>query len=141
MKRADRVLADDLIRAANIMFSEFGLPNKKVLDAGTNFLSDQFKQFCRQLNIDQAITSSHHYQSNAQCSMYKVCQVYHPKCFDKNNDVNLTLLQKILMPIVKGLPSAATLLSNRPIRSWFPQINKKPINFYADDENYEALRS
>ena len=52
MKKSKGLSADDLIRAAKITFAEFGLPNKIVSDAGTNFVSDKFKQFCRQLNID-----------------------------------------------------------------------------------------
>ena len=31
--------------------------HKKVSNAGPNFVPDEFKQFCRQLNIDQATTS------------------------------------------------------------------------------------
>ena len=66
MKRADEPSADDLFRAIKVIFTEFGLPKKTVSDAGTNFMSDWFKQFCRELNIDQAITSSLHHQSNGQ---------------------------------------------------------------------------
>ena len=46
MKRAGGLLADNLIKAAKIMFAVFGLP-KIILDEGTNFISEQFEQFCR----------------------------------------------------------------------------------------------
>ena len=39
---------------------------KIVSDAGMNFISDQFEQFCKQLNIDQTIISSYHHKSNGQ---------------------------------------------------------------------------
>ena len=45
------------------MFAEFGLPKKIVSDAGTNFISDKFKQLCRHQNIEQAIILSCHHQS------------------------------------------------------------------------------
>ena len=66
VKKANGFSADDLIKAAKIVFAVFGLPKKIVLEAGRNVLSDRFKQFCRQLNIDKAITSSNHYHSNGQ---------------------------------------------------------------------------
>ena len=58
--------ADNLIRIVKIVFAEFGLPKKILTDAGTNFILEHFTQFCRQLNIQQAITSSYHYQKNGE---------------------------------------------------------------------------
>ena len=63
MNRADRLSADDLIRAIKVLFTEFVLP-KIVSDADRNFTSDWFKQFFRQLNTDQATISLHHHQRN-----------------------------------------------------------------------------
>ena len=48
------------------MFAEFGLPKKIVSNASTNFILDKFKQFCRQLNTELAITSSYHHESIGQ---------------------------------------------------------------------------
>ena len=39
-KKADGLSADDLSRAARIVFIEFRLPKKIISDAGTNFISD-----------------------------------------------------------------------------------------------------
>ena len=69
MKWANGLSACDLIRATKVMFAEFGLP-KIVSDAGNNFVSDQFKQFSRQRNIDQAITSSDHHHSSGKVEAY-----------------------------------------------------------------------
>ena len=44
-----------MIEAVKIVFTEFGLPKKILLDADTNFISDKLRQFCKQLNIEQAI--------------------------------------------------------------------------------------
>ena len=65
MKKADGLSADGLIRAAKIVFTEFGLPKKTILDAGMNFISDK-GQFCRVLDIDQSIISPYHHQKNRQ---------------------------------------------------------------------------
>ena len=56
--KTDSLSGDNLIRMVKIVFAEFGLPKKIVSDAGTNFIQDKFRQFCRQLNTEQAITSS-----------------------------------------------------------------------------------
>ena len=66
VKNADGILADNLIRVVIFVFPQFGLPKKIVLDAGTNFISLKFKQFCRQMNIQQAVTSSYYHHSNGQ---------------------------------------------------------------------------
>ena len=63
------------------------------------------------------------------------------KCFDNNNEVNHALLQIRSMPIGVGPPSPTTLLLNRPFRVLLSQNNREPINFSADNENYEALKS
>ena len=33
---------------------------------GTNFISDKFRKFCSKLNIEQAVSSAYHHQSNRQ---------------------------------------------------------------------------
>ena len=35
-------------------------------DVGGNFILDKLKQFCKKMNIEQAISSSYHHQSNRQ---------------------------------------------------------------------------
>ena len=35
-------------------------------DAGGNFVSEKFKEFCRNLNIEQAVSSTYDHQSNEQ---------------------------------------------------------------------------
>ena len=64
-------------------------------------------------------------------SMHKVCEVYHQKCFDDNDDVNIALLQMKSTPIGAGLP----------IRALLPQMNREPISNNADGEHYEVLKT
>ena len=35
-------------------------------DAGTNFVSEKFRCFCRSINIEQAVSLAYHHQSNGQ---------------------------------------------------------------------------
>ena len=71
---------DGLMHAIKITFSEFGLPEKIASDAGTNFTSATFKEFCKKLNIQQSITSSYHYQS---CGQVEAC-IKSVKCTIRN---------------------------------------------------------
>ena len=42
------------------------LTQEKMSDAGGNFISDKFKQFCKNQTTGQAVSSSYHHQSNGQ---------------------------------------------------------------------------
>ena len=56
VKKVENMLVEDLIQATKAVFIKLGLP----------FVSEWFKEFCRILNIDQAIRSSYHHHSNGQ---------------------------------------------------------------------------
>ena len=64
VKKTDGLLADNLIIVVKIVFAEFGLPSKIVSDGDTNLVSDKFRQFFMQLNLEQAITLSYLHSSN-----------------------------------------------------------------------------
>ena len=104
VRKAGSLTADDLVKAAKIVF---GLPKKIISDAGMNFTPEMFRQLSRQMNIQQAITSSYHLQSNGQVDM--------------------------CITFMAGLHSPVTLLFNRSIRGLLPQMNREPINTNNDD--------
>ena len=51
------LLTDSLILAGKITFSEYRL-TKKMSDVGGNFISEKFKEFSINWNIEQAVSSS-----------------------------------------------------------------------------------
>ena len=135
------MLAEDLIWATKVVFTEVGLP-KKLFQMWAPIFSEHLKKFCRQLNIYQVITSSHHHQSNGQVeACIKFMKHTIKKCKWNNNDGNFTLLQIRSIPIGTGIPSPAMLLFNRPIRVLLSWFGREPININKDDEYYEALKS
>ena len=82
IKKVESQSAKDLIQAVKVVFAEFGLPKKLVSDAGMNFVSEQFQDFCRHLNIDQGMTTSYHHHCNGQveaCIKFVKCPI--KKCF------------------------------------------------------------
>ena len=46
-----------------------------------------------------------------------------------------------LTPMITGLPSPITLLSNRQLRALLSQMNGELISFNADDKPYETLKA
>ena len=93
---------------------------KIVSDAGTNFMSEKFKEFHSKMNIQQSITSSYHHQSNGvveACIKCVMCTI--KKCLNTNQDISLALLQIQSTPVGAGLPSHATILCNRPIQACY----------------------
>ena len=54
VETAVSLTADNLVKAAKFVIIEFELSKKIISDAGTNFTSEMFWQFCRQMNIEQA---------------------------------------------------------------------------------------
>ena len=97
VKRLEGLSAENLTNAVKIIFVEYGIPHKIMSDAGTNFVPDRFREFCRAINVEQATSSAYHHQSNRQV---EVC-------------INMALLQIHTTPLGPGLPSLTTLLFNR----------------------------
>ena len=64
-------------------------------DAGGNFISEKFKNFCNSLNIEQAVSSLYHHQSNGQvdaCMKFIKCTM--KKCFDSGREVHTATVNK-----------------------------------------------
>ena len=80
VKKLEGLSAESLITTTNIIFAKYGILQKIISDASTNFVSDRFHQFCKSINIEQAILSAYHHQNNGQV---KAC-IKFIKCTFKN---------------------------------------------------------
>ena len=97
-------------------------------DVGCNFISEEFKNFCNNLNKEQAVSSSYHHQSNGQveaCIKFIKCTIN--KCINSRNDIHIALLQIRTPSLRQGLPSPATLLFNCLVRGIMPMIDCKLV--------------
>ena len=140
IKRIEGLFADNLINALKIIFAEYDIPHKIMSDAGTNFISEKFRQFCKRVIIEQAVSSSYHHQSNGQvkaCIKFIKCTL--KKCTESGRDIYMALLQICTLPLGLGLPSPATLLFNRQVRGIMPILDCKPIECDCDDEHHNRL--
>ena len=65
-KKTEDLSADCLILTCKTIFAEYGIPKRIMSDSGGNFTSEKFKNFCKSLNIEQAVLSAYHHPSNVQ---------------------------------------------------------------------------
>ena len=80
IKRLERLSAESLVNTVKMIFAEYGILQKIMSNAGTNFISDTFWQFCKSINVEQAVLSAYHHQSNGQV---EAC-IKFIKCMFKN---------------------------------------------------------
>ena len=66
IRKLQGLLAEHLINVVSAIFTEYGTPQKLMSDAGTNFVSEKFRHSCRSINVEQAVSSAYHHQSNGQ---------------------------------------------------------------------------
>ena len=94
IKRLERLSAESLVNTVKIIFTEYGIPQKMMSNAGTNFISDTFWQFCKSINVEQAVSSAYHHQSNGQVKAYIIfIKCTFKKCSELGRDINMALLQ------------------------------------------------
>ena len=137
IKRMEGLSTESLIATTKIIFAEYEIPPRLMSDTGTNFVSDKFRRFCNWLNIEQAVLSTYHYQSNGQVkACIKFIKTHTKKCANSGADIHMALLQIYTTPLGQGLPSLATLLFNGLVCSVMLVIDRKPIDRYNDDEHH-----
>ena len=79
------------LHQTKVIFAKYGLPQKLMSDAGADFVSDKLQQFCRSINVDQAMSLVYHHQSTRQveaCIKFVKCTL---KCADSGGDINIAL--------------------------------------------------
>ena len=90
VRRLQGLLAEHLINAVTAVFAKYGILQKRMSDVGTNFVSEKFRQFCKSINIEQAVSSAYHHQSNGQVEAYiKFIKCTFKKCAESGRDKTL----------------------------------------------------
>ena len=128
IKRLEGLSAENLINTIKVIFAKYGIPPKIMSDAGRNFVSGRSQQFCKTINVEQAVSSAYHHQSNGQVkACIKFIKDTFQKCADLGRDINMALLQIRMTPLGQGLPSPATLMFNGQVYGIMPVLDCKSI--------------
>ena len=140
IKRMEGLSAESLIATVKIIFDEYCILHRLMSDASSNFISERFKNFCNSLNIDQAVSSWCHHQSNGQVE----ASMKFIKCTIKSAQ---TLVVIYVWSCYKLEPHHWDKVSqaqqhcwfNHPVHSIMPAMDRKPINIDNDHGHHKNL--
>ena len=110
-----------VIRHFKEVFAEFGIPKTIISDGGTQFTSQEFKDFASLWNIEHKTSSPRNPQSNGLAERFvQTVKVSLKKTIAAGEDVELALLMYRTTPLSHSLPSPAELLNSRKYRAVLP---------------------
>ena len=140
VRKLQKLSAEHLINAVSAIFTEYSIVQKLMSDAGTNFVSEKFRHFCRSTNVEQAVSLAYHNQCNGQVkACFKFIKQMFKKCIESGRDKNIALLQVHTTPIGQGLPSLVTIMFNRWVQGIMPVVDQKPIGHEHYDDYHIRL--
>ena len=113
------------------VFSEHGIPSTIRCDHGHNFVSCQFVEFCKHLNISVTLSSGYHHSSNpAECAVRTVKSLM-KRCQAPDRPWQIALLEYLSTPLDPNIPSPSELMG-RQFRGLLP--------FFQDCIAAESIR-
>ena len=110
-----------VIKILKEIFTTVGIPKCIVSDGGTQFTSQEFKDFMRDWQINHRITSPTNAQSNGQAERFvQTVKNSLTKAMEGGEDLHLAILSYITTPLNHSLLSPAELLNSRKFRCLLP---------------------
>ena len=93
--------------------SEHGFPATIRCDHGHNFVSNEFVEFCKHLNITITLSSGYHHSSNpAECAV-KTIKSLMKQCLAGNRSWQIALLEYLCTPLGPNIPSPSELMGRQ----------------------------
>lgn len=122
--KTDRITSLAIISRIKNVFARFGIPETVRSDGGTQFTSDEFKQFAKDYGFQQEISSPTFAQSNGASE--KGVNIAKNILIKSRDDPNLGLLSYRSTPLECGR-SPAELLFGRKLRTDVPVISSELV--------------
>ena len=113
------------------VFNEHGLPSTIRCDHGRNFVSSQFIEFCKQLNIVVTLSSGYHHSSNPVEWAVKTVKPLMKRCLQANTSWCIALIEYLSSPLGANIPSPSQLVG-RQFRGLLP--------FFQDCSASESIK-
>ena len=116
-----------VIKTLKEIITTVGIPRSIVSDGGTQFTSQEFKDFIRDWQINHRITSPTNARSNGQAERF-VQSVKNSltKAMERGEDLHLAILSYITTPLNHSPLSLAELLNSRKFRCLLPLQLQQP---------------
>ena len=115
------VTASTIIKTMKHIISSHGIPSTLVTDSGSQFTSEEFRQFCAKYNIQLHIVSPHYQRANGMAE--RAIQTV-KKLWRKGADKYLAILDYNTTPLESLNKSPAQILMSRRPRNLLPVISK-----------------
>ena len=95
------------------VFTEHGFPATIRCDHGCNFVSNEFEDFCKNLNITITLSSGYHHSSKpAECAV-KTVKSLMEQCLAGNTSWQIALLEYLSTPLSPNIPSPSKLMGRQ----------------------------
>ena len=122
-----------VITALNNIYRKFGLSEKILSDNGPCFKSEEFENFCHQLDIKHVTSSPHYHESNgrAERAIATIKQIL--KKSKNDLDITKALIAYNDTPVSHNLPSPAELFLGRGINTRL-SMSLSPAPLTADEK-------
>ena len=121
IKQLQSLHSVSVIKHLKDIFTEIGIPRCLVSDGGTQFTSQEFKDFTKTWGIQHTVTSPTNAQSNGQAECFvQTIKNSLTKAMEGGEDLHLAILTYITTPLNHSLPSPTELLNSRKYRCILP---------------------
>ena len=140
VKHVKSMTAKATILKLKTIFSEMGIPAEVMTDQGTQFTSQEFKEFAGTYRFKITHSSPRYPQSNGFIeSMVKVTKDIITKANAAKEDTHLAMLAYRTTPLGSGRPSPADLLKNRKMQCLLPI--KGQLSFQQEMSREKDIKS
>ena len=95
------------------IFSEHGFPAMIRCDPGHNFVSHEFVDFCKHLNITLTLSAGYHHSSNPGERAVKTVKSLMKHCLASNASWRIALLEYLSTPLGPNIPSPSELMGRQ----------------------------
>ena len=110
-----------MIQELKAVFTEMGVPTTIVSDGGPQYTSAEFKDFMKDWQIEQKVSSPRNPQSNGMAGRcVQTMNASLLKTIEEGEDVNLALLTYKTTPLSQSLPSPVELMNSRKYKTLLP---------------------
>jgi len=137
VRKLSTISSQQVIETMKSVFEDQGIPSKIVSDRGSQYMSDEFSQFCTEYGIQHVPVSPHYHQANGMAERcIQTVKRTIKKCKKTGHDIHLALLCLKTTPIDHNLPAPCQLLNGRMYKSNLPCVSM----MYSDNMNKHVVR-